>query len=45
MWTREDGPVETLQLPTSCLEAQQTNDILEEDSDIDDTEWEWMDTI
>ena len=44
-WTREDAPAETLQLPTSYLEAQQTNDILEEDSDKDDTEWDWMDTI
>ena len=36
-WTREDAFAETLQLPTSCLEAQQTNDILEEDSDMDDS--------
>ena len=43
-WTRKDAPAEILQLPTSCLEAQQTNDILEEDSDMDDTEWDWMDT-
>ena len=43
-WAREDTPIETLQVPISCLEAQEPNDILEEDSDLDDTEWDWMDT-
>ena len=43
-WAREDTPTETLQVTISCLEAQETNDILEEDFDLDDTEWDWMDT-
>ncbi|CAK7355681.1 unnamed protein product [Dovyalis caffra] len=42
-WAREDAPTETLHVPSYILEAQQTNVVVEEDSDIDDTDWDWMD--
>ena len=41
-WARDDEAVETMDIPSHLLEVQEDEEA-EEDSNIDDTDWDWMD--